>query len=351
MRLHRLVMVELRPAPQQLRRRILLRENGVEVSINDFEGCDDVTEQPELPPTGTSVRIRRVVEQAPARVALSAVTQIHLEAEPDGRVMLSADVTADSEAALAKAAGILAVLTQSQFEVYSPRPYAYLEPETDDESELLGSRVHLPGLALTASMVAPGGGSTLDVAGLLQDRPQGLKLLAAALAAGHGVPKLHELIRVFEHAFAVGGARLVDPLLEFLRSYPEWDLGWTHGEVRHWIQGLRDPATHADLRLATRVLMDPDVEEFLPRIEQAAYDVLFNKANWHRADPARAQRWVFNTMLKRDGSPIVSAGGSIGGLGEWDHMRAFRLNENYRIHPDGIPSTWVPVDWYFADAN
>lgn len=349
MRLHRLVMVELRPPPAQLRRRLLLQENGVEVSINSFEGCDDVTEQPLMPALGASVRLRRTAEQAPTRVALSATTQIHLRPGPDGRVTLSADLTADSEAALAKAAGILAVLTQAQYEVYSPRPYAYLEPETDSESGLLGSRIHLPGLALTASMVAPGGGSALDVAGLLADRPQGLKLLAAALAAGHGVPKLHELIRVFEHAFAVGGTRLVDPLLEFLRSYPEWDLGWTRGEVRHWVQGLRDPATHADLRRATRVVMDPDVEEFLPRIEQAAYDVLFNKANWHRADAARSQRWVFNTMLKRDGSPIVSSGGVIGGPGDWDHTQAFRLNENYRMSPEGVPADWVPVDWYFAD--
>jgi hypothetical protein len=40
---------------------------------------------------------------------------------------------------------------------------------------------------------------------------------------------------------------------------------------------LRDPATYADLSRASRVLLDPDVEGDLPRIEQAAYDVLFNK--------------------------------------------------------------------------
>ena len=179
----------------------------------------------------------------------------------------------------------------------------------------------------------------------------GVDEAGAALGAGHGVAKLHELIRVFESGFAVSGQQLVKLLTEFLRSYPTWGLGYTKGEVKSWIVELRDPATHADLRKAKKILLDTDVEFALHRIEQAAYDVLFNKATWQTRNASRSQRWSFAAMTDRDGTSIVAEGAALRVHDEWDHQHAFRLNEKYRVNADSLPSSWFPVDWFLPSAD
>jgi hypothetical protein len=352
MKLHRLVAVELRPAPRALRRWRIATSTGLEVSIVSFRGSEDVTAEPERPPSpGPMITWGRPAENEPARVMLSATQAISLGDLGGAQARVPIGATSDAETALSEAANLLAIACQAQHDVFSPRPYIYIEPESEHEREALANtgRIVLPPLRSGGSMQAPGGDRSVLFSGLLSDRPQGVALMGAALGAGHGVAKLHELMRVFESAFAAAGNRLVDPLTEFLRSYPTWQPGYTRGEVRRWIKELRDPATHADMRISKRVLFDPDVEAELDRIEQAAYDVLFNKCQWNRSNSDREQRWSFSAMTRQDGSAIISDGAVLRTYDEWDHHHAFRLNENYRIDLNSLPESWQPVDWYFRD--
>ncbi|MDI6912198.1 hypothetical protein [Nocardioides sp.] len=262
-------------------------------------------------------------------------------------------MTKDAESALTEAADVLAITSQARHEVYSPRPYVFLEPTTDEERRQLAGieRIGLPPLRPGPARLAPGAHVNIDFRTLLADRPVGIALLGAALSAGHGVAKLHDLMRVFENAFACAGVKLlVDPLTDFLKSYP-WDLGYTRDEVRSWIKELRNPATHADLTQARTVLLDPDIEPYLPRVEQAAYDVLFNKRDWHKRDSARLDRWHFKSMIRRDGSAIVSEGGELQVFDQWDHLNVFRLKEAYHITEDTLPDGWRGLDWYGADSG
>lgn len=354
MKLHRLAAVELRPAPPSLRRWQIATSIGMQVTVVNFTGSDDVTNQPamrDMP--GLTVEWGRAAERPPARVILAATQDLRLDALQGAGMSVPRGFTSTAERALSEASNLLAISCQAQHDVFSPRPYIFLEPETEEERLVMQetSRVTLPPLRPGGPAQGPGGQQGALYSGLLADRPHGIALLGAALAAGHGVAKLHELVRVFESAFAVSGNRLVDPLTDFLRSYPTWRVGYTRGEVRRWVKDLRDPATHADLRISKTVLLDPDVESDIQRIEQAAYDVLLNKKAWNAVDATRLQRWSFAAMSQQDGTILATPEARLRTHDDWDHQHAFRLNENYRIDLPSLPDSWHPIDWYFADRD
>lgn len=349
MKLHRLAVVELVPPPSGLRRRVLWVSDDVVVSIHSFEGCEDYTDVDHTP--GLTVSWARPAESDPARVMLNACSPVDVEVSGP-RIRVPREDIGAVDAALAQGANLLSVMCQSRYDVYSPRPYLFLEGETSEEVDQLEQcvKIDLPAFRPGPPLLAPGGHQKADFQALLADRPTGITLLGAALAAGHGVAKLHELMRLFENAFAVAGHRLVDPLAEFLRAHPH-DAGYTRGEVNTWVRELRDPATHADLSRSKRILLDPDVEAQLPRLEQAAYDVLFNKSRWHNVDTGRTPRWGFGGTLRRDGGVAISDMGVLQVTNDWDHFQAFRLNARYRIQSETLPAGWKGADWYFTNAQ
>src|SRR6185437_13397987 len=65
-------------------------------------------------------------------------------------------------------------------------------------------------------------------------------------------------------------------------------LGYSRGEVQKWSE-LRGAATHADRRDV--VLTEADLRRPVLRMEQAAYDVVLNKATWRDGSPRRRNRW------------------------------------------------------------
>ena len=105
-------------------------------------------------------------------------------------------------------------------------------------------------------MAGPGLEWPLDLTSI-PDRRDGVLLLGAAITATHGVGKLHELFRLFENAFASAGSELVNPLYLSLSTHP-WDLGYSRPEVDGWVNDLRHPATHADLRKQATFASDPE---------------------------------------------------------------------------------------------
>lgn len=345
MRLFRAAYMELKPPPSHIRRQGIIAASGVHAQIGQIDNATDVTDEAEAVGTFT-LAFGQNRRQEPAKLMLEAWMPISVE---DLAAQPEIEVPIESHRALAQGlselANIVGVVGEVAFEVFSPRPYLFLIPENDaDRSWLNDFRyIALPnGLGGGVPSLGPGLHRNVNFHLMLEDRAQGVALMAAALAAGHGVAKLHEVMRLFENAFAVAGGRLIDPLTDFLRSH-EWSLQYSRGEVRDWIRRLRDPGTHADR--TKQVLLDPDVQPHLPRLQQAAYDVLFNKRHWHRSDSARLDRWAFSGMVDRDGRAITTgAGTTLNAYDGWDHYKAFRLEERVRV--SDVPEGSLTNDWY-----
>jgi cation transport regulator ChaB len=109
--------------------------------------------------------------------------------------------------------------------------------------------------------------------------------LAEASATKHSVARYREFVRFLEHAFARPLNQLEKKLSQFLMA---GDLGYTRAEVQDWI-AFRHGAIHGDRQELKDLVMERDVRRFLPRMEQAAYDALFNKAVWHNASQTRRE--------------------------------------------------------------
>jgi hypothetical protein len=189
------------------------------------------------------------------------------------------------------------------------------------------------------------------VANLLSDRPDGVLLLGSAVRAAAGISKLHELFRLFENAFGCGGIRLTEPLTAFLQGATRTSGRYTKSEIKMWINELRHPATHADLQKSKRVAYDPEIEPYLYRIEQAAYDVLFNKADWGAPGYARKNRWSFSAIVNQDGSFVVSPGATFRTSTPLDHFQAFPLAEVARLSLSTPNDDWLMGDWYFSEED
>ena len=124
----------------------------------------------------------------------------------------------------------------------------------------------------------------------MRDRAHGFALLAEALSHAHPTGKFHEFVRFVELALGLSSSALAEPLGIFLEAAR--NQGFSRGESLQWVVHLRHPATHADLLRQQTFLLGADVWPVIPRVEQAAYDVLFNKADWHAPTATRTQPWT-----------------------------------------------------------
>ncbi len=143
---------------------------------------------------------------------------------------------------------------------------------------------------------------------LLPDRLDGAALLAEALAQSNPAGRFNEFIRVFEHAFRASSAPLVQPLYDFLSGNAQ---GYSHAEVRNWITVVRHQTRHADLKNQPTFLLSAEVRPYIPRVKQAAFDVLFNKAIWHDISVKRRSSWApMAFVANTHGDQMVIAKGS-----------------------------------------
>lgn len=351
MLLHRYAMLTFEvPLPAVEPWGFVTRE-GVEVSINSFQGSD--LPQPSQG-DGPSIAVPySLPHRAPTQILLHAQISTTYDVVNPFQIQLPSEPREAAERGLQEMAGILGILGESSWAISSPRPYLMLSAETGADEEVIHAtkRIILPPPTMAPAFHGSGLRQPLNVAGLLSDRPDGVLLLGAAMRAGGGVAKLHELFRVMENGFGRAGGGLVLPLTEFLQSYPAWNLGYTSNEIRFWVDDLRNPATHADLRRSTRVAYDTDVEKYLYRIEQAAYDVLFNKALWGRSSTGRISRWVFQAARQADGHTILSNGGLLRSNIQNDHFGTFPLAEAIHLQIGDLPANWLAADWHFSEAD
>jgi hypothetical protein len=222
------------------------------------------------------------------RLKLLVSGQVQLESLPDLKdrvVVVPDEPRKKAEAAIEAAANIIAVAEKCKRSISSPFPYIAFLPENDDELTWLedtqGMSLGLAGIQATKYSIVMDDSLFKG----LQDRLDGVALLAETLSHEYPTGRFHEFIRLFERAFHLPPSKFVKKLSQFLAGANQ---DYERTEVQSWID-LRDPATHADEN--AYFVLESDVRPIIARMEQAAYDVLFNKSDWHNSSKERRDLW------------------------------------------------------------
>lgn len=202
----------------------------------------------------------------------------------DGYIIVPEEPRRACEKGIESLANILAVFHRCGRKIASPILCIAFSDLQDSERSTLNASKGFPRPQGRSAVHSPLNLTDPTLVRALADRLAGVALLAEAQSSKHLVARYREFIRFLEHAFARSLARLEKKLSQFLAS---GDLGYTRCEVQGWITP-RHGAVHGDRQKHEDLVMERDVRRFLPRMEQAAYDVLFNKAVWH--DPSQARR-------------------------------------------------------------
>jgi hypothetical protein len=239
--------------------------------------------------------------------------------------------------AIESVANVLVVAENGRRKLSSPNPYIAFEAESEDERTWLESSVGiLGGLDGQAR-----GGVELSVPldnellTHVADRWDGVALIAESRAHDHPTGEFHELIRLFERAFRSPVGKLPDLLAAFLHP----PFSYTRSEVVHWVETLRHPATHADVR--REFVLEADVRPAIGRMQQAALDVLLNKARWRDPSTDRRDAWL-PTAGTRDtaGTAYAFQHTSVKIIGELsDRWGEYPLDLERRIR---TPAEWWP---------
>jgi hypothetical protein len=239
---------------------------------------------------GVHIQTEWARELEAGKLTLCVIAATELPERPtineDGLVVVPEGALKQAEASIEGSANLIAVSERCKRSISSPIPSVAFLPEDEETREWLDSTNGI--LRSDAGIVSIGGFSvdsdtTLE---LSSDRPDGAALLAEALAHDHPTGMFHELLRVFERAFRLSSSELVQPLAEFLDGA---NMGYSKAEVKRWLTELRHPATHADKK--AKFVLESDIRPVIPRMMQAAYDVLFNKDSWRTRSTKRREVW------------------------------------------------------------
>lgn len=241
-----------------------------------------------------------------------------------------------AEEAIEIAADLVAVAIRTSRSISSPNPFIALYPESDDERDLLQSTEDLSqtlyGYPLS---IVP----NLEISHILNlsDRLDGVQVMAEAVSQAHGSGKFRELTRFLERAFGCNYKRLPQPLVQFLERAPH-PLGYTHSEVNAWINEYRDRIIHGG---SDHLLFGRHVIRAAHRMEQAAYDVLFNKAEWGKTNASRQQALELGGTSSADGPELTI----VRGQGIKISSRLFDAFGVFPLHLNS-PEFELPEGWW-----
>ena len=242
------------------------------------------------------------------------------------------------ERALERAVNTVSVGYGCRRLIASPWPCAVLIATTESAKDWLAARrgVHHAKLKMAATRTRDRMKLDPNTLNQLSDRDDGVALMAEALAAGHATARFHEFVRLFERAFAKPSKKLVDPLTAFLAPR----FGYSESELNTWFLELRDPATHADAR--RKFALEVDVRPVIDRMEQAAYDVLLNKATWRDTSTDRRAVWTptSGTTSAAGDAFIVQHTTPVTQASILDEYGAFPMDMAAVINPR--PANWWP---------
>jgi hypothetical protein len=208
------------------------------------------------------------------------------ELDSDGRIKIPEDPRTSAEEAIEAFVNMIAVSERCDRQLSSPFPPVTFVPETETDRRFLSEagpiKLSNKGIPQFASKLLL---SPRALAAAIIDRLDGVSLLAEAQAHRHPTGQMHELVRFFERAFFMRFGRLGGSLGRFLEQGTQ---DFTRREVEGW-RAKRGPVFHADSRDSFE--LEAGTRALVPRMEQAAFDVLLNKATWR--DPSAARRDVW----------------------------------------------------------
>ena len=258
------------------------------------------------------------------RLLVAGITALSSCPDVDDRnsVIVPIEARKITEATIEAFANLVSIGEMCSRSISSPTPWVAFIPEDADASAWLEGK---NGIAQSTSTESRFRFSTESkiLQELLKDRLEGVALLSEALSHTHPTGQFHEYIRLFELAFATASAQLVAPLAHFLIGNRQ---SYTETETRYWLTELRHQATHADLQQQSRFILASEIRPILTRVQQAAFDVLFNKTDWHASTTTRRNLWrpmAFvgtpdsRTLVIRQGSTPTQVSQLIDGFGSY----------------------------------
>ena len=219
-----------------------------------------------------------------AEIRLSSVPK----AGADGLIDIPDVERQTCEYAIEAAANLVSVLTRSQRRLSSPwPPVALLVENAEEKRELEKARAFRYRTVSSKNALGPAMKPEPKLMSGLVDRLDGVQSVATFNSQTQPLAQYREAMRLFEMAFARPITAIDKKLGQFLSS---GRFGYTRDEVVEWISH-RHGATHADGKVTNDLVWDADVAQFMDRIEQALYDVLLNKQEWHSPSQTRRDLW------------------------------------------------------------
>jgi hypothetical protein len=222
------------------------------------------------------------------------VAEVPLARRPSSRNGLIAVPEAErlhAEEALEATSDFLSVATGSRRELLSPAGFAVaFHPDEGDQEEAAWLESHDGVEGASEGRVRARFHPKIpkEVLPDLEDREDGVALLAEAHSQTHETGRFRELVRFFERAFASKSDALVVHLARFLTARPV--LAYSKSEVKNWIVRLRGPAVHADRSSA--FMREREIAWVVDRMLLAAYEVLLNKERWAHPASDRRDLWT-----------------------------------------------------------
>lgn len=229
--------------------------------------------------------------------------------------------------------------------IFSCQPSIFLESECDVDSKKLKkvSKLELTNPVNVAQISVTHLLNFETCLNSLGDRLDGVKIFSEALSANSTSGKFREYIRLFERAFNKENRALIKPLSLFLGSAKK--LEYNEDEIRNWIS-IRHRLNHSNNKEG--FLIDREIIHYIPRVEQAAYDILFNKKLWANKSLDRKDLFQFKKRIDKDNRAVVKTKSNEDiGLILYDETRTFPVSFMARFEPNKIPKEW----WYEGDGK
>jgi hypothetical protein len=294
----------------------------------------------------TSIRYHSTYETPFGKSIIFSGEQGNLEYERiDNKIKISNEIINSICKDLEDTINIISLSKISGKKISSSQPSIFLQPETDSELSDLNNASKLA-LTNPVNIAQISVGQELDFEmcqNELEDRLDGVKIFSEALSSKSPSGKFREFIRLFERAFKRENRGLIKPLTSFLETAEK--LEYNEDEIKDWI-GVRHRLNHSNSKEG--FLIDREIIHQIPRIEQAAYDILFNKNDWGNKSLLRRDLFKFQRRVNKNNQVVLKPESTENiSLIMYDETRTFPVSYMARFDPSKIPSEW----WYEGDGK
>jgi len=202
----------------------------------------------------------------------------------DGLVDVDTDVVSRIDDAIHQTVALFTVAQQAVFSASCVAPVLGLLGPREELRALEGYELQGLKPVSAVAQVKDSFELTSEIVSALEDRSDGLLLLAEALSDRNLLGRYVQLLRLMEHAFGSQLGSFNRELMDFLADEATRHR-FTRQEISQWVES-RPRVMHAD-RPDKPIWYARNVARAVHRLQEAATDVLFNKARWRQRDAER----------------------------------------------------------------